>query len=217
MITVYVWKPKSFFGRDFGHAALQIDSHLGRYYISFYPDKKGTSFALKGKGKLIGNYSIDCQKDHMGREADEKIQLSGLYEDDIWVAWLATETDELKYELVKNNCSSLVYSLLIIGDKGYPLEVLINDKNNGAIISSMERVNKALPIKVNFSIPNIVSFLISLVMSSSINVSIPMIIEGIKVVGDSMALFVGNVLYRNSTKLPNDVLELANRLKRKEN
>jgi hypothetical protein len=107
---VYVWLPEP--GRV-GHASLQIGPDI---YASFWPaDAAGKGDKLGGshEAHYPGSYKEDRRLE--GGKASETVVLNDLDEAAMIEAWTELKRREARYNLVQQNCSTIVASLLETG------------------------------------------------------------------------------------------------------
>lgn len=109
--TVYVWLPNE--GRV-GHASMEIGTSS---YVSFWPSdaagKKDVKVGQSHDAAFPESYAADRQLE--GGAADEKIALAGLDEAKMIDAWNELKQGQARYNLIENNCSTVVATLLEVG------------------------------------------------------------------------------------------------------
>ena len=117
-VSVYIWLPRlgpapisGLLGLKVGHSALNIGSHYGSHYVSFAPEGGMRKWEVKEskRPKLKKNLREEFP------QPDKTIKLYNLNEVAMANHWEIIKRDE--WNLYRNNCSTVVAKLLIIGAK----------------------------------------------------------------------------------------------------
>jgi hypothetical protein len=115
-VTVYVWTRSV---THVGHASIAIGSDV---YASFWPGdaagKKDLKVKRSHQAAYPSTYEMDREQEG-GREAT-LVQLHGLDEVAMGIAWSDVQTHGLRYNLLRQNCSTIVALLLEKGSGRLP-------------------------------------------------------------------------------------------------
>ncbi len=124
-VTIYVW-PRD--NEHVGHAALRI----GALYVSFWPEDAAGKKDISTKRTHVARYSLSYERD-CALEGDRQagaILLHGLDETAMQLAWQNLKDQGLRFNLVRQNCSTIAATLLEIGSRrapSFPPAVKISD------------------------------------------------------------------------------------------
>lgn len=114
-VTIYVWP------RDqdhVGHAALRI----GTTYASFWPDDPAGKKDISTKRTHAARHSVSCERDCTleGERQAGEILIHGLDETAMSLAWQNIKDQGLRFNLLRQNCSTVAATLLEIGSRRPP-------------------------------------------------------------------------------------------------
>jgi len=117
-VIVHVWKRGA---SDVGHAALEV----GGCYVSFWPGEHAGKKDFKKQAShppaFPSSYRTDCRLER--RNADCSLVLEGLDEAVMAMGWERIKADQPKYNMVQQNCSTVVATLLEVGSRVTPRAV----------------------------------------------------------------------------------------------
>lgn len=125
-VTIYIWHNAA---GDPDHASMQVGAH----YVSYWPKGKSgkqRNWPKSGAGPKdfkVGTthppsfprkLEMDCRLE--GRQADNCLILNGLDESTMVDLWLEMKASKVPYNMVANNCSTIVAILLQAGSGVVP-------------------------------------------------------------------------------------------------
>lgn len=114
---VHVWSMTADNGYV-GHVSLTV---AGKY-MSFWPSeaggKKDVKVNVTHTPRYPDSYRFDCRLE--GGPCDREIHLEGLDERAMCDAWNAFVTSQTRYNIVRNNCSTVAAAILAVGSGVQP-------------------------------------------------------------------------------------------------
>jgi hypothetical protein len=110
-VTVYVWNMTSL--NPAGHVSMEV----GGTYMSYWPEtaagKKDFKISATHPATQASRYDVDRRQER--KPADWKVVLHGLDERRMVEAWTRLVQQELRYNMVKHNCSTVIATILEAG------------------------------------------------------------------------------------------------------
>ena len=109
-VTLYIWRLSP---TNVGHASLKI----GDTYISYWPaesaGKKDVKLGQSHQAGFPSSYAVDRRLER--KHADEEFTLTGLDTSKMVEAWEQFKLTEPRYNMVEQNCSTVVAAMLQVG------------------------------------------------------------------------------------------------------
>jgi hypothetical protein len=110
-VTVYVWNMTS--RNPAGHVSMEVAGTYMSYWPGTAAGKKDFKISATHPATQASRYDVDRRQER--KPADWKLLIDGLDETRMVEAWSAILRNELRYNMVKHNCSTVIASVLEVG------------------------------------------------------------------------------------------------------
>jgi len=115
LLTLYVWRRQK---DHVGHAALQIGDVYASFWANERAGKKDISLKKSHPASFSRSYEMDCDREG-GRQAGV-VTLHGMDVTTMRLAWENVRDQGLRFNLLRQNCSTITAMLLEMGSRRPP-------------------------------------------------------------------------------------------------